>query len=430
MPGAASSFADLGLRPVVVHALRREGVHAPFPIQSAAIPDAMAGRDILGRAPTGSGKTLAFGLPLLHRLSGRASSPARPRAIVLVPTRELAIQIAGSLEELALASGLRVFSVVGGVPLKRQFDSLRRGIDIVVATPGRLEDLVSSTELSLGDVEITVVDEADRMADLGFLPQVASLIDRTPDDGQRMLFSATLDGDVDTLVARYLKSPAEHRTDDAPIAGAASVEHHLFRVADRDKDAVVAAIASREGSTMLFLRTKHAVDRLTDKLRALGVSAAALHGDKSQAYRTHTIEAFADGSIPVLVATDVVARGIDVDVVGLVVHVDPPVDAKDYTHRAGRTGRAGRSGIVVTLLTESQEDHVLGLMKQAGLPVVIIEVTPTSPVLVAATGAGKPPGSPVPQPVTQTPAPRTSSRGRRSPGITPPRTRSRRSGRR
>lgn len=429
MTGPISSFADLGLRPVVVHALRRVGVEVPFPIQSAAIPDALSGRDILGRAPTGSGKTLAFGLPLLHRLSGRASRPGRPRGVVLVPTRELALQIAEALEEPGRACGVRVSSVVGGVPLKRQLDGLRRGVDVVVATPGRLQDLVSTTEFSLDDVEITVLDEADRMADLGFLPQVESLIDGTPADGQRMLFSATLDGDVDILVERYLDTPVLHRTDDVPVAHS-PVEHFFFRVTHEDKDRVAAAISARAGSTMLFLRTKHAVDRLTEKLRADGISAAALHGDKSQAYRAHTLDAFTAGSVPVLVATDVVARGIDVDAVSLVVHVDPPVDGKDYTHRAGRTGRAGRSGTVVTLLTESQELQVAELMQQAGITAAMVDVGPTSPELVAATGARRPSGIALSAVERTTPDTRTRPSSRRSTGSTPGRTRSRRSGRR
>lgn len=394
MPATASSFADLGLRPVVVHALRHAGVEIPFPIQTAVIPDALTGRDVLGRAPTGSGKTLAFGLPLLHRLSGASSRPASPRGLILAPTRELALQIEKALEEPALAHGLRIASVIGGVPMKRQVDRLKRGVDIVVATPGRLEDLVSAGEIALTAVAITVVDEADRMADLGFLPQVEALLDRTSKDGQRMLFSATLDGDVDTLIERYLRSPAEHYAA-APAVDSVAVVHHFFRVSAQDKATVATAIAARDGRTMVFLRTKHAVDRFTDSLRAEGISASALHGDKSQANRTRALAAFADGSVPVLVATDVVARGIHVDDVSLVLHVDPPADAKDYTHRAGRTARAGAGGIVVTLVTESQESEVITLSEAAHIDVELVDVGPTSPLLSSATGAKTPPGRPV-----------------------------------
>ncbi|MET0318336.1 MAG: DEAD/DEAH box helicase, partial [Rhodococcus fascians] len=347
MPDHHSTFADLGLKPVVVHALRRSGVESPFPIQTAVVQDALAGSDILGRAPTGSGKTLAFGLPLLQRLSGGSSRPSRPRSVILAPTRELALQIEKALDEAALALGVRVAAVVGGVPVRRQAERLARGVDVVVATPGRLDDLAARGFVDLSSVTISVVDEADRMADLGFLPQVVSVLDRTDSTGQRMLFSATLDGDVDDLIRRYLRSPVTHTVDVLPIAER-TARHHFFRVVGSEKESVVASIASRDGRTMLFVRTKFAVDRLTESLRSVGVNAAGLHGDKTQANRIRTLASFEAGHVPVLVATDVMARGIHVDSVSVVVHVDPPADAKEYTHRAGRTARAGASGVVVT----------------------------------------------------------------------------------
>ncbi|MDJ0394114.1 DEAD/DEAH box helicase [Rhodococcus sp. G-MC3] len=397
MPGPTLSFADLGLRPVVVHALRKIGIETPFPIQRDAIPDALAGTHILGRAPTGSGKTYAFGLPMLHRLSGSASPRGRPRGLILVPTRELALQIEQALEEPALASGIRIVSVVGGVPVKRQVDRLLRGVDIVVATPGRLEDIVDSGALSLDAVTITVIDEADRLADLGFLPQVQALLDRTPPRGQRMLFSATLDGDVDSLSHRYLTSPAVHSTEQ-PLGDSAVAQHLFLRVSNETKSAVATSIAARDGRTIMFLRTKHAVDRFTDSLHAVGVAAVALHGDKSQANRTRSLAAFADGSVPVLVATDVAARGIHVDGVSLVVHVDPPADAKDYTHRAGRTARAGNAGTVVTLVTEKEQPQVSTLAALAGVDPRFVDVTPSSRFLVENTGARRPPGHPLTEP--------------------------------
>ncbi len=410
MPGSALSFSDLGLRPVVVHALRSMGIETPFPIQTATIRDAIAGRDILGHAPTGSGKTLAFGLPMLHRLSGAASAPLHPRGLVLVPTRELALQIEQALEEPALASGLRILSVVGGVPLKRQTDRLARGGDVVVATPGRLEDLVSSGHLFLSEVTVTVIDEADRMADLGFLPQVTALLTRVPAVGQTMLFSATLDNEVDSLVRDHLDDPVTHRSE-TMIADVAVADHHFFRVTAGDKTPVAATIAARDGKTVMFLRTKHAVDRFTESLLEVGVPAASLHGDKTQANRTRTLAAFSDGTVPVLVATDVAARGIDIDDVSLVVHVDPPADAKDYTHRAGRTARAGRSGTVVTLVTDEQVDHVAALAAVARIECNLVDIDSSSPLLVQVTGARRPPGNPVTVPPSATSAASRSSPG-------------------
>lgn len=419
MPDHHSTFADLGLKPVVVHALRRSGVESPFPIQAAVVQDALAGSDILGRAPTGSGKTLAFGLPLLQRLSGGSSRPSRPRSVILAPTRELALQIEKALDEAALALGVRVAAVVGGVPVRRQAERLARGVDVVVATPGRLDDLAARGFVDLSSVTISVVDEADRMADLGFLPQVVSVLDRTDSTGQRMLFSATLDGDVDDLIRRYLRSPVTHTVDVLPIAER-TARHHFFRVVGSEKESVVASIASRDGRTMLFVRTKFAVDRLTESLRSVGVNAAGLHGDKSQANRIRTLASFEAGHVPVLVATDVMARGIHVDSVSVVVHVDPPADAKEYTHRAGRTARAGASGVVVTLATESQVPAAVAAATAAGIDAHFVAVTEHDPVLVSVVGARRPPGRPVTDPFPRTATgTSTAAPGRSRPGRTP-----------
>ncbi|MCP2275748.1 Superfamily II DNA and RNA helicase [Nocardia amikacinitolerans] len=396
-PAAAApsvTFADLGLPVPLVQALRRDGIEAPFPIQAATVPDTLAGKDVLGRGPTGSGKTLAFGLPMLARLAGGAAKPGRPRGLVLVPTRELAAQIERALDEPALALGLRIASVVGGAPIKRQADRLARGVDLLIATPGRLQDLILQGSADLSDVLITALDEADHMADMGFLPQVTKLLDRTPKDGQRLLFSATLDGDVDKLVKRYLRSPVTHSTA-PPSAAVATMSHHLLFVHKADKRDVVAEIASRDGLTILFVRTKHGADRLAKQLRAAGVAAGALHGGKAQNNRTRTLAAFADGSVPVLVTTDVAARGIHVDGISLVVHVDPPAEPKAYLHRAGRTARAGEDGVVVTLVTEVERTDVEKMTRKAGVDIEGVEVSPGDRRLAAITGARRPSGVPV-----------------------------------
>ncbi|WP_027503106.1 DEAD/DEAH box helicase [Rhodococcus sp. UNC363MFTsu5.1] len=420
--GPAPTFAGLGLPPLLVQSLNREKITAPFPIQAAAIPDILAGRDVLGRGPTGSGKTLAFGLPMLVRLKGAPSAPGRPRGLVLAPTRELAAQIEKALDESALSLGLRLACVVGGLPIKAQAQRLARGVDLLVATPGRMADLIAQGSASLADVRVTTIDEADHMAELGFLSQVTTLLDQTAKDGQRLLFSATLDGGVDDLVRDYLNDPVTHAT--APVAASvATMEHHLLHVRKADKWAVLAQIASRNGKTLLFVRTKHGVDRVAEELRAAGVVAGALHGDKTQSNRTRTLAAFADGDTPVLVATDVAARGIHVDGIDLVVHVDPPAEAKDYLHRAGRTARAGESGTVVTLVTEDQRAEVAALTAKAGVSVVGVEVRPGAAELVALTGAREPTGIPVPPPSAPAPtAPKEraagpGARGRR-PGST------------
>ncbi|QCQ91214.1 DEAD/DEAH box helicase [Rhodococcus sp. SGAir0479] len=398
------TFAQLGLPPTLVHSLGREGIAAPFPIQAAVIPDILAGRDVLGRGPTGSGKTLAFGLPLLVRLKGGASRPGRPRAIVLAPTRELAAQIEKALDEPALALGLRTAAIVGGVPFKGQAVRLARVVDIVIATPGRLADHLAQGTIVLDDVRITTVDEADHMAELGFLPQVTEILDRTPASAQRLLFSATLDGEVDTLVARYLNHPITHATAEA-VAAVDTMEHHVLHVPREIKYATVARIAARPGKTLLFVRTKAGVDRLTAELRAVGIAAGGLHGDKPQGHRTRVLAEFTDGTAPVLVATDVAARGIHVDDVSLVVHVDPPTEPKAYLHRAGRTARAGESGVVVTLVTEDERAAADKVMRAAAVDAATLPVGGEDRRWTAVTGAREPSGIPVPDRVPEPPTP-------------------------
>lgn len=392
------SFMDLGLPAVLVQALRNDGIEAPFPIQAATVPDALAGKDVLGRGPTGSGKTLAFGLPMLTRLASGATKPGRPRGLVLVPTRELAAQIERALDTPALAMGLRVASVVGGAPIRRQAERLARGVDLLIATPGRLADLIAQGSAALGDVRITALDEADHMADMGFLPQVTKLLDQTPKDGQRLLFSATLDGEVDKLVKRYLRSPVTHSTAPAS-ASVTTMTHHLLFVRDKlAKRTVAAEIAARDGLTIMFVRTKHGADRLAKQLRGAGIATGALHGGKAQNNRTRTLAAFADGSIPVLVTTDVAARGIHVDNISLVVHVDPPAESKAYLHRAGRTARAGEDGVVVTLVMDEERREVEAMTRKAGVEIVGVEVRPGDRRLIEITGARQPSGVPVAAP--------------------------------
>ncbi|WP_425301038.1 DEAD/DEAH box helicase [Nocardia neocaledoniensis] len=387
-----ATFADLGLPVALVQTLRNAGIEKPFPIQAATIGDALAGRDVLGRGPTGSGKTLAFGLPMLTRLTGASAKPGRPRGLVLVPTRELATQIEKALDEAALSLGLRVASVVGGAPIKRQADRLARGVDLLIATPGRLDDLIKQRAADLSDVTITALDEADHMADMGFLPQVTRLLDRTPKDGQRLLFSATLDGDVDKLVKRYMNQPVTHSTA-PPEASVTTMSHHLLYVRDKNvKRTVATEIAAREGLTIMFVRTKHGADRLAKQLRGAGVAAGSLHGGKAQNNRTRTLAAFADGSVPVLVTTDVAARGIHIDGVSLVVHFDPPAEHKAYLHRAGRTARAGEDGVVVTLVTDEERKDVAAMTRKAGVRTDGVDVRPGDRNLVEITGARKPSG--------------------------------------
>ncbi|WP_241249881.1 DEAD/DEAH box helicase [Rhodococcus sp. X156] len=383
----------MGLPEALVAALVAQGKPAPFAIQTVTIPDSLAGRDVLGRAQTGSGKTLAFGLPMLAKLAGARSTPRNPRGLVLVPTRELASQVTAELEPLAKALGLRIGTVVGGVNIGRQVSQLADGIDLLVATPGRLADHVQQRTAGLQDVVITALDEADHMADMGFLPQVTKLLDKTP-RGQRLLFSATLDGEVDKLVKRYMTNPVTHSTA-PPSASVTTMEHHLLMIDPDDKKNVVAHIAAREGRTIMFVRTKHGVDRLAKQLRATGAMTGALHGGKAQNNRTRTLDAFKDGTTPVLVATDVAARGIHVDDVSLVVHVDPPADPKDYLHRAGRTARAGDQGIVVTLVTHPERREVEAMTRKAGVKAISTPVRAGDTDLARITGARSPSGTPV-----------------------------------
>ncbi|MFU8872204.1 DEAD/DEAH box helicase [Micromonospora sp. SL4-19] len=388
-------FAALGLPRRLVDALARQGITTPFEIQRATLPDALAGHDVLGRGQTGSGKTLAFGLPVIARLAERnRARPLHPRALVLVPTRELAMQVNDALMPLGKAVGIFLKTAVGGVPYDRQIDALRRGVEIVVATPGRLGDLIERGVCRLDDVEITVLDEADQMADMGFLPEVTELLAKTPADAQRLLFSATLDNDVDTLVTRFMTDPVTHST--APATAAVStMDHHLLLIPPHDKFAVAASIAARDGRTMLFARTQLGVDRLVEQLAAVGVRAGGLHGGKTQRMRTRTLAEFREGRMNVLVATDVAARGIHVDGVSLVLHVDPPKDPKDYLHRAGRTARAGESGAVATLVLPKQRRTTLAMLEKAGVEPAQTRVRAGDAALAELTGAREPSGVPV-----------------------------------
>ncbi|WP_406216037.1 DEAD/DEAH box helicase [Streptomyces decoyicus] len=389
-----ASFADLELPAEVLRTLTELGVHEPFPIQAATLPHALAGRDVLGRGRTGSGKTLAFGLPLLTRTAGRRAEPKQPLALVLVPTRELAQQVSEALTPYADALRLRMATVVGGMSIGRQAAALRDGAEVVVATPGRLHDLIERKACRLGRVRLTVLDEADQMCDMGFLPQVTEVLDQVHHDGQRMLFSATLDHDVDHLVRRYLHDPVVHSVD--PSAGAVTtMDHHVLIVHGPDRYAVTTEIAARDGRVLLFLDTKHAVDQLTRHLRASGVHAAALHSGKSQPQRTRTLAQFKNGQITVLVATNVAARGLHVDDLDLVVNVDPPTDPKDYLHRAGRTARAGESGSVVTLVLSSQRREMSRLTAEAGIEPTITKVRSGEAELSRITGAKAPSGTPL-----------------------------------
>ncbi|WP_189534820.1 DEAD/DEAH box helicase [Streptomyces roseolilacinus] len=413
-----AAFADLGLPPAMLGALEAEGVTVPFPIQAATLPNSLAGRDVLGRGRTGSGKTLAFGLAVLARLAGTRAEPRRPLAVVLVPTRELAQQVTDALAPYARALGLRQATVVGGVSIGRQTAALRAGTEVLVATPGRLRDLVTRGDCVLDDVGITVLDEADQMTDMGFLPQITGLLELTRPDGQRLLFSATLDRNVDSLVRRYLHDPVVHSVD--PTAGVVtSMEHHVLHVQDTDKNATATEIAARDGRVIMFLDTKHAVDRLTKHLLKSGVRASALHGGKSQPQRTRTLAQFKDGHVTVLVATNVAARGIHVDDLDLVVNVDPPGDHKDYLHRGGRTARAGESGSVVTLVLPHQRRDMDHLMSHAGIRPRTTAVRSGDAELSRITGARTPSGIPVtiapPTPPAQAAGrPGSSTRRRRS----------------
>ncbi|WP_460369086.1 DEAD/DEAH box helicase, partial [Actinocorallia lasiicapitis] len=391
---AVEEFAAMGLPAALLTTLQKQGLDAPFPIQAATLPNALAGRDVLGRGRTGSGKTLAFGLALLARIAGKRAEPGRPLALVLVPTRELAQQVTDALTPYADAVKIRLTTVVGGMSIGRQESSIGRGCEVVVATPGRLADLIDRRSVRLDQVGITVLDEADQMADMGFLPQVTRLLNQVRPDGQRMLFSATLDRNVDRLVRQFLDDPVTHSVD--PSAGAVTtMEHHLLHVSDAAKLDTTLHIAAREGRTIMFVGMKHAADRLTKKLLASGVRAAALHGGKSQPQRNRCLEQFRTGELNVLVATNVAARGIHIDGLDLVVNIDPPTDHKDYLHRGGRTARAGESGTVVTLVTPAQRRELAALMRAAGITPVETNVAPGDAALTDITGARPPSGTPV-----------------------------------
>ena len=362
-----TTFQDFPLPPALHQALTEAGITSPFPIQSATLPDALAGKDVLGRGRTGSGKTLAFAIPLVTRLAATPSRlpVRRPRALVLCPTRELANQINATVEPLARALGLVTTVIFGGVSQRRQVSALNGGVDIVIACPGRLEDLLKQKILTLDSVEVTVLDEADHMADLGFLPGVKRIMAATPRRGQRMLFSATLDHGVDQLVERFLNQPVVHSVDSAqsPVA---AMTHHVFAVPDAaTKYAVVSRLASGAGRRVLFTRTKHEAKNLAKALTAQGIPAVDLQGNLAQNARERNLEAFAAGLVRVLVATDVAARGIHVDDIELVVHLDPPAEHKSYLHRSGRTARAGRGGDVVTIVLPEQHGEMRDLARLA-----------------------------------------------------------------
>ncbi|MEU9523375.1 DEAD/DEAH box helicase [Streptomyces sp. NPDC048224] len=360
------TFADLGLPEGVVRKLAQNGVTTPFPIQAATIPDALAGKDILGRGRTGSGKTLSFGLPTLATLAGGRTEKHKPRAVILTPTRELAMQVADALQPYGDVLGLKMKVVCGGTSMGNQIYALERGVDILVATPGRLRDIINRGACSLENVEIAVLDEADQMSDLGFMPEVTELLDQVPPGGQRMLFSATMENEIKTLVDRYLKDPVSHEVDAAQGA-VTTMSHHILVVKPKDKAPVTAAIASRKGRTIIFVRTQLGADRVAEQLRDAGAKADALHGGMTQGARTRTLADFKDGYVNVLVATDVAARGIHVDGIDLVLNVDPAGDHKDYLHRAGRTARAGRTGTVVSLSLPHQRRQIFRLMEDAGV---------------------------------------------------------------
>ncbi|MGE9351572.1 DEAD/DEAH box helicase, partial [Isoptericola variabilis] len=391
-----TTFADFGLPTPVVRQLTDQGITTPFPIQTASLPDTLAGTDVLGRGRTGSGKTLAFSLPVVTRLATSAAQaaaagrprrrPGRPRALVLCPTRELANQINATMEPIAKALGLVTTTVFGGVAQSRQVNALNAGVDVLIACPGRLEDLLGQKHLTLDDVEITVLDEADHMADLGFLPGVKRIMDRTPAVGQRLLFSATLDNGVDVLVKRYLKKPVTHSVDEA-AAPPPQMTHHILAVADADaKKHVVHALASGTGRRVLFTRTKHQAKKLAKQLTGAGVPAVDLHGNLGQGARERNLAAFSSGDVKVLVATDIAARGIHVDDVELVVHVDPPAEHKAYLHRSGRTARAGSGGDVVTVMLPEQRGDVRDLTRKAKIDARPQPVAPGDATVTALVG--------------------------------------------
>jgi superfamily II DNA/RNA helicase len=392
-----TSFTDLGVREPLRRVLENQGITSPFPIQSATLSDSLAGRDVLGRGKTGSGKTLAFSIPLVSRLADTKRRPSHPSGLVLAPTRELATQITAVLEPLGAAYGLKVTTIFGGVPQGRQVTALKAGVDIVVACPGRLEDLMKQRHISLDAIEITVLDEADHMADLGFLPGVTRILAATPAGGQRLLFSATLDNGVDKLVRRFLRNEILHSVDEIS-APPPAMTHHVFHVAGAAaKKDLVQALASGTGRRILFMRTKHQARKLAKQLTESGVPSVDLHGNLSQPARDRNLAAFSAGEARVLVATDIAARGVHVDEVELVVHVDPPMEHKAYLHRSGRTARAGSAGDVVTVVLPEQRRDTQQLLRRAGITAQPQQVAADSEAVRALVGEVAPYRAPAPK---------------------------------
>jgi len=396
-----NAFSQLGVPQALVSTLSKMGIDTPFPIQIDTLPDTLSGRDVLGRGKTGSGKTLAFSIPMVARLAGELSGgkrrSGRPLGLVLAPTRELATQITNVMKPLAEAMGLRVTTIFGGVSQNRQVQALRDGVDIVVATPGRLEDLKNQKLLHLDAIEITVLDEADHMADLGFLPVVTKILSATPAGGQRLLFSATLDNGVNKLVDRFLQNEVMHAVDDenSPVA---KMTHHVFETSGLDaKKELVQKLASGTGRRILFMRTKHHAKKLARTLTDAGIPSVDLHGNLSQPARDRNLKAFSDGTVRVLVATDVAARGVHVDNVDLVIHVDPPMEHKAYLHRSGRTARAGAEGDVITICLPTQKGDLAGLLRKADIRVAPVLVTANSPEVLSLVGEIAPYVKPAPR---------------------------------
>jgi len=424
-----TTFATLGVPAPIVAALSKAGIDSPFPIQQDTLPDTLNGRDVLGRGKTGSGKTLAFAIPMIARLGGKLAGgnrrPGRPLGLILAPTRELATQITTAMEPLAAAYNLKLTTIFGGVSQQRQVAALKSGIDIVVACPGRLEDLMKQGLVSLDAVEITVLDEADHMADLGFLPVVTRIMDKTPNNGQRMLFSATLDNGVDKLVKKYLHNEVLHSVDEAN-SFVSAMTHHVFEVESVEaKRLLIEKLASGTGRRILFMRTKHHAKKLAKQLSDAGIPAVDLHGNLSQPQRDRNLAAFGEGSVRVLVATDVAARGVHVDDIELVIHVDPPAEHKAYLHRSGRTARAGKEGEVVTLVLPAQRKDTAALLRKAAITVTPQQVSAASPAVAALVGDVAAYVKPVPraeQPV------RGQSQGGRSQGANAQRKRENRDG--
>ncbi|MBC7297400.1 MAG: DEAD/DEAH box helicase, partial [Demequina sp.] len=415
MDAGGVPFADLGLPDELLHALTRFELTTAFPIQSATIADALAGRNVLGKARTGSGKTLAFGLPMLARLAGSEKpGPRRPLALILVPTRELAMQVGDALEPYTHAMGLSIRLIAGGLSMSKQIMSLERGVHVLVATPGRLRDLMRQGHADLSQVRITVVDEADHMAEMGFAEEITEILDKTSADAQRLLFSATLDGVVDTLVARFMTNPVLHDVTDG--SDVPSQRHVVLSVPPHEKYRMATRIAAREGRTLCFVRTKLAADRVAADMRSQGVLAVALHGDRAQNERNLAMTEFRAGRLPVLVATDVAARGIHVDAVDLVLQIDPPADYRDYTHRAGRTGRAGADGLAVLLSLPHQHHAVQRILSEANIDAEEESFRTIDAKALqridSLTGAREPFGGPVDEPLPPARSDRRGSRGR------------------